>query len=73
MVTKDALLRSKLVHGSDWPIIPVPPASYIGLAESVKLWKEKNWMRRDVLIKEKLDLADEYWQRAAKILRLNSP
>jgi len=70
-VTKDPLLRSKLVHGSDWPIIPVPPASSIGLQESLKLWKEKNWMRRDVLIKEKLDLDDAYWHRAAKILRLN--
>jgi predicted TIM-barrel fold metal-dependent hydrolase len=70
-VTKDPLLRSKLVHGSDWPIIPVPPATSIGLAESLKLWKEKNWMRRDVLIKEKLDLDQDYWQRAAKVLRLS--
>jgi predicted TIM-barrel fold metal-dependent hydrolase len=70
-VTKDPLLRSKLVHGSDWPIIPVPPASSIGLHESLKLWKEKNWMRRDVLIKERLDLDDDYWQRAAKVLRLS--
>ena len=70
-VTKDPLLRSKLVHGSDWPIIPVPPATSIGLQESFKLWKEKNWMRRDVLIKEKLDLDDAYWHRAAKILRLS--
>jgi len=69
-VTKDPVLRSKLVHGSDWPIIPIPPASSIGLQESLKLWKEKNWMRRDVLIKEKLDLDEDYWRRAAKILRL---
>ncbi len=70
-VTKDPLLRSKLVHGSDWPIIPVPPATSIGLHESLKLWKEKNWMRRDVLIKEKLELDEAYWHRAAKILRLS--
>jgi predicted TIM-barrel fold metal-dependent hydrolase len=70
-VTKDPVLRSKLVHGSDWPIIPVPPASSIGLAAGLKLWKEKNWMRRDVLIKEKLELDDEYWQRGAKVLRLS--
>jgi predicted TIM-barrel fold metal-dependent hydrolase len=69
-VTKDPVLRSKLVHGSDWPIIPVPPVSSIGLKDSLKLWKEKNWMRRDVLIKEKLDLDEDYWQRAAKVLRL---
>ena len=68
-VTKDPVLRAKLVHGSDWPIIPVPPTSSIGLG-GLKLWKEKNWMRRDVLIKEKLELDDDYWQRAAKVLRL---
>jgi predicted TIM-barrel fold metal-dependent hydrolase len=68
-VTKDPVLRSKLVHGSDWPIIPVPPTSSIGVA-GLKLWKERNWMRRDVLIKEELELDDEYWQRGAKVLRL---
>src|SRR5712671_862026 len=39
-VTKDLVLRSKLVHGSDWPIFPVPPASSIGLGAGWKLWKE---------------------------------
>ncbi|HEV8603894.1 MAG TPA: amidohydrolase family protein [Tepidisphaeraceae bacterium] len=69
-VTKDPVLRSKLVHGSDWPIIPVPPARSVGWREGLRLWKEGNWMRRDVLIKEKLELDDAYWQRAGKILRL---
>ena len=64
-VTKDPVLRSKLLHGSDWPIIPVPPTSSIGVQESWKLWKESNWMRRDVLIKERLDLDNDYWHRAA--------
>src|SRR5215208_1691920 len=66
-VTKDPVLRSKLVHGSDWPIIPVPPTSSIGWGAGLKLWKEPNWMRRDVLIKEKLELDDDYWHRAAKV------
>jgi predicted TIM-barrel fold metal-dependent hydrolase len=70
-VTKDPVLRSKLVHGSDWPIIPVPPTSSIGWGAGLKLWKELNWMRRDVLIKEKLELDDDYWHRAAKVLRLS--
>jgi len=69
-VTKDPVLRSKLVHGSDWPIIPVPPISSLGLAASMNLWKESNWMRRGVLRKEKLDLDDAYWHRAATVLRL---
>jgi predicted TIM-barrel fold metal-dependent hydrolase len=70
-VTKDPVLRSKLVHGSDWPIIPVPPTSSIGWGAGLKLWKEPNWMRRDVLIKERLELDDDYWHRAAKVLRLS--
>jgi predicted TIM-barrel fold metal-dependent hydrolase len=69
-VTKDPLLLSKLVHGSDWPIIPVPPLSCVGFGPCLKLWKEGNWMRRDVLIKERLELDDSYWHRASKILRL---
>jgi hypothetical protein len=32
---------------------------------------ESNWMRRDVLIKQRLGLESDYWQRAGKILRLN--
>lgn len=71
-VTKDPVLRNKLVHGSDWPIIPVPPALSIGWGEGIRLWKERNWMRRDMLIKEKLELDDAYWQRAGKILRLKA-
>lgn len=71
-VTKNAVLRSKLVHGSDWPIIAVPPALTIGWGNSAKLWKEGNWMRRDVLIKETLDLDDAYWRRASTVLRLPS-
>jgi predicted TIM-barrel fold metal-dependent hydrolase len=70
IVTKDPLLRSKLIHGSDWPIIPVPPALTVGWIKSFKLWKEGNWLRRDVLIKEQLDLDDAYWHRASKVLRL---
>jgi hypothetical protein len=31
--------------------------------------KEKNWMRRDVLIKQRLGFDEAYWQRAAKVLR----
>jgi hypothetical protein len=34
------------------------------------LWREKNWMRRDVLIKQHLALDDAYFHRAASLLRL---
>jgi predicted TIM-barrel fold metal-dependent hydrolase len=64
----DELLRSKLVHGSDWPIIPIPPARQVGMAEAFDLMREPNWMRRDVRIKEKLGLDEAYWKRAGKVL-----
>ena len=67
---KDPIVREKLIHGSDWPIIPLPPVFRLGFAKSAELMKDPNWMRRDVLIKEKLDLDEAYWHRAATILRL---
>jgi predicted TIM-barrel fold metal-dependent hydrolase len=70
-VLKDKVVREKLVHGSDWPIIALPPVMEIGLWQSLGMMREKNWIRRDVLIKEQLLGAhDPYWQRGAKLLRL---
>ncbi|HXG12856.1 MAG TPA: amidohydrolase family protein [Gemmataceae bacterium] len=68
----DDVVRNKLVHGSDWPIISLPPASRIGWLPALRLFlTEGNWMRRDVLTKRRLGFDDAYWQRAAKLLRLN--
>lgn len=69
-VLNDSVVRRKLVHGSDWPIPAMPPLSHLGPAEEIRLMREKNWMRRDVLIKERLGLDDAYWHRAATLLRL---
>jgi uncharacterized protein len=67
---RDPEVRRKLVHGSDWPIISVPPAR-IGWRKAFGLcWGESNWMRRDVLAKRALGLDDAYWHRAATLLRL---
>lgn len=64
-ILNDPTLRSKLVHGSDWPVIPIPPL------RQLTAWAEPNWLRRDILIKQRLGLTeDAYWRRAAKILRL---
>ncbi|MDB5358076.1 MAG: metal-dependent hydrolase superfamily protein [Phycisphaerales bacterium] len=63
-------LRQKIIHGSDWPIISLPPVRQLGLG-SLRLLKSHNWMHRDVLIKEQLGLDEAYWHRASKILRLN--
>ena len=69
----DERLRAKLIHGSDWPVYPVPPASSLGLVETLRQWEERNWLRRDAAIKRKIGLDDAYFGRAAGILRLPKP
>lgn len=66
----DPVVQSKLVHGSDWPIPVIPPASVLGMAAAADAWLERNWLRRDVLIKQQLGFDAGYWGRAAKVLRL---
>ena len=69
-ILSDPRVRAKLVHGSDWPIYPMPPGSLIGYAEAFELCRELNWMKRDIQCKEALGFDEAYWTRAAKILRL---
>ena len=71
-VLKDKVVRDKLVHGSDWPILPVPPVTQVGVGPFFSLWGEDNWMRRDVLIKQRIGFDDPYWRRAAKVLGIAS-
>lgn len=66
---EDDVVRDKLVHGSDWPILPLPPLRRVGLAGALSLLREKNWMKRDALVKQRLGLEGEYWTRAARLLR----
>jgi uncharacterized protein len=66
------VVRGKLVHGSDWPIIPLPPVRDLPPRELIGLMREQNWLKRDVLIKRRLDLHEAYWHRAGNILRLAS-
>ena len=66
----DAEVRRKLVHGSDWPIIPVPPPGRLGLGAAMELMTEMNWLQRDVRVKEMLGFDADYWNRAASILRI---
>jgi len=65
----DDRVRRKLVHGSDWPIISLPPAGRLGMIEALELMRESNWMRRDVLIKKRLGLGEDYWQRAGEVVK----
>lgn len=68
----DDALRRKLVHGSDWPIMPFPPRR-IGWGKAARLFfRESNWIRRDILAKRALGFDESYWQRAAQLLRLRA-
>jgi predicted TIM-barrel fold metal-dependent hydrolase len=67
----DKVARAKLVHGSDWPIPAIPPRR-VGLLKAGQiLLTERNWLRRDVAIKRQLGLGEDYWHRAASLLRLS--
>ncbi len=67
----DKVVRSKLVHGSDWPILPVPPMSMLGVETTFDLLRDMNWLRRDVRIKQRLGFDDAYWGRAGHVLRVD--
>jgi predicted TIM-barrel fold metal-dependent hydrolase len=70
-VVRDKVAREKLIHGSDWPILPLPCPAMLGWDQAFELLiREPNWLRRDVLIKRGLGMDDAYWHRAAKVLRL---
>jgi predicted TIM-barrel fold metal-dependent hydrolase len=65
----DAVARERLVHGSDWPVLSLPPLR-VGPWKSLKLlFGERNWMRRDVKIKQALGFDEAYWHRAGGLLR----
>ena len=72
-ILDDPVVRAKLVHGSDWPIFPLPPGTRLGLKRSLAAMRDRNWLRRDVSVKQQLGFDDAYWSRAAKILRLPQP
>jgi predicted TIM-barrel fold metal-dependent hydrolase len=68
VILNDPIVREKIVHGSDWPILPVPPTTRIGIIASLQTWSESNWLKRDVEIKRKLGFDENYWNRASKLL-----
>ncbi len=69
-ILADRVVREKLLHGSDWPIISLPPVMEFGIRDSFRLMRERNWMKRDVLIKSRLGFDDAYWERSARVLGL---
>jgi predicted TIM-barrel fold metal-dependent hydrolase len=66
----DEAVRRKVVHGSDWPI-PSLATFRAGPLTALKLLAtEGNWVRRDVLVKRAVGFDDDYFRRAATILRI---
>jgi predicted TIM-barrel fold metal-dependent hydrolase len=71
-ILADSIVREKIVHGSDWPILPVPPTFSLGIGASWNMWREMNWVTRDYQIKKRLGFDDAYWNRVAALLRPKS-
>jgi predicted TIM-barrel fold metal-dependent hydrolase len=69
-VLGDAVVRSKLIHGSDWPLPVFAPLLRLGPARAWMMLHEPNWLRRDVRIKRMVGLDEGYMHRAGTILRL---
>lgn len=70
LILADPAVRQKLVHGSDWPVPALPPATQLPVRLTIQAMREPNWMRRDVLIKQWLGFDEAYWRRATELLRL---
>src|SRR5688500_5658176 len=51
VIHKEPIDRNKIMHGSDCPINPFPPGMHMRLLDSINLWGETNWLKRDVMIK----------------------
>ena len=71
-IFKEPAVMAKVIHGSDWPVIPIPPLFRLGFGETTELMHETNWIRRDVLIKKRLGFDEAYWARAGEVLRLKA-
>jgi uncharacterized protein len=68
---EDDAVRSKLVHGSDWPVPAYPRPWRHGWRESRAFMREPNQMRRDIAIKKALGFDDAYWHRGARVLGIS--
>ena len=71
-ILNDHTVRQKLVHGSDWPILPLPNPLDHPLRKAWGMLMQPNWIQRDIEIKESLGFEDAYWHRAAKVLGLGA-
>ncbi len=70
-ILNDPQVSKKLLHGSDWPILPVPHPMELSIRQLFSLLKMGNWLQRDIDIKRLLGFDDAYWHRAARVLRIS--
>lgn len=69
----DNLVRQKLIHGSDWPILPLPNPMEHPLRRACGLLCQRSWIQRDILIKRDLGFDAGYWDRAARLFKVAAP
>jgi predicted TIM-barrel fold metal-dependent hydrolase len=69
-VMEDDRVRAKLVHGSDWPLPSIPMPQYVGFGGCTRLLLDRNVLRRDIRIKRAMGFDDDYFHRAATLLRM---
>jgi uncharacterized protein len=72
-ILADPVVRSKVIHGSDWPVLPIPHPVRVGAGKLFELLDEPNWFTCDVRIKRAIGLADADFARGASVLRLPKP
>lgn len=71
-ILEDDRVRAKIIHGSDWPVIPLPNPMRMGASRSFEMLDEPNWLRRDIRIKQSLGFTDTDFARGASVLRLHA-
>ncbi len=69
-ILSDPVVRSKIIHGSDWPVLPVPHPVRLGVGKTFELLDEPNWLKRDIRIKQALGFTDEDFVRGSRVLRV---
>ncbi len=70
-ILEDNRVRNKIIHGSDWPVLPIPNPMRIGVGQSFALLDDENWFRRDIRIKKAIGLTDADFHRGDQVLRVS--
>jgi predicted TIM-barrel fold metal-dependent hydrolase len=71
-ILTDDRVRTKIIHGSDWPVLPIPHPTRLGASRAFEMLDEPNWLRRDIRIKQSLGFTDADFARGCSVLRINA-